>query len=152
MSKDNTKRIKELEAEIQEYNQASKNEIPKSKSGMNELLQLFMGIILICVGLFMFSQKVIVHTGWLSWSIGGFNLSSGTITIPLLISIIWYFLNPKSIVPKLLMILGVILIIVSVIMSLRINFVASTLFDYVLIFGMMAAGSGLSLRVLFKKH
>jgi len=100
----------------------------------------------------MFSKRVMVRTSWFSWRIGGFDLSTGTVTIPLIIGIIWYFFNTKSMGAKLLVVLGIILILVSVIMSIRINFVTSTMFDYVLMFGMMAAGSGMSLRVLFKKH
>lgn len=37
-------------------------------------------------------------------------------------------------------------------MSVRINFVTTSMFDYILIFGMTAAGSGLLLKTLFKKR
>lgn len=160
MAKDK-KTIEELEAEVKAYRQASLNtkiddpsvsSVRDAKNASNELLQLFVGIILIAVGLFMFSKRVIVHSGWYSWRIGGFNMSSGTVTIPLLIGIIWYFFNTKSMGAKLLIILSVIFIVVSIIMSVRINFVTSTMFDYILIFGMMAAGAGMTLRILFKKH
>lgn len=153
MAKDKKTIAEELEEDVEEYRQAGKkikSEEPVSAS--HELLQLFIGIILICVGLFMFSKKVVVQSNWFGWRIGGFNLSSGTVTIPLIIGIIWYFFNTKSMGAKLLVVLSIILILVSVIMSLRINFVTSTMFDYVLMFGMMAAGAGLSLKVLFKKH
>lgn len=152
MAKDKETIAEELEKDIEEYRQASKVKESKPASASSELLQLLIGIILICVGLFMFSKKVVVHTSWFLWRIGGFNLSSGTVTIPLIIGIIWYFFNTKSMGAKILIVLSIILILVSVIMSLRINFVTSTLFDYVLMFGMMAAGAGLSLRVLFKKN
>ena len=86
------------------------------------------------------------------WRIGSFNLSSGTVTIPLIIGIIWYFFNNKSIVPKILIVLGIIFIVATIIMSVRINFVTTSMFDYILIFGMTAAGSGLLLKTLFKKR
>ena len=123
----------------------------KKQSGGNELLQFFIGVILLGAGLFMLSKRVMVHSSWYVWRIGGFDLSSGTITIPLIIGIIWYFFNSKSIVPKIIITLSVIFIVISIIMSVRINFVTTSMFDYVLIFGMSAAGSGLLLKTLFKK-
>ena len=124
---------------------------PKKRSE-NELLQFFIGIVLIGVGLFMLSKRVMVHSSWYIWRIGGFDLSSGTVTIPLIIGIIWYFFNNKSIVPKILIVLGIIFIVATIIMSVRINFVTTSMFDYILIFGMTAAGSGLLLKTFFKKR
>lgn len=124
----------------------------KKKSEGNELLQFFIGVILLGAGLFMLSKRVMVHSSWYVWHIGGFSLSSGTITIPLIIGIIWYFFKPKSIAPKIIITLSVIFIVLSIIMSVRINFVTTSMFDYLLIFGMAAAGSGLLLKTLFKKR
>lgn len=123
----------------------------KKQSEGNELLQFFIGVILLGTGLFMLSKRVMVHSSWYVWRIGGFDLSSGTITIPLIIGIIWYFFNSKSIAPKIIITLSIIFIVLSIIMSVRINFVTTSMFDYVLIFGMSAAGSGLLLKTLFKK-
>ena len=100
----------------------------------------------------MLSKRVLVHSSWYMWRIGGFDLSSGTVTIPLIIGIIWYFFNSKSIIPKIIITLSVIFIVLTIIMSVRINFVTTSMFDYILIFGMVAAGSGLLLRTLFKKR
>ena len=117
----------------------------------DDALDFFIGLILLGAGLFMLSKRVVVHSGWYGWRIGNFDLSTGTVTIPLIIGIIWYFFNSKSIVPKIIITLGVIFIVVSIIMSVRINFVATSLFDYILIFGMAVAGSGLLLRGTFRK-
>ena len=117
----------------------------------DDALDFFIGLILLGVGLFMLSKRVVVHSGWYGWRIGNFDLSTGTVTIPLIIGIIWYFFNSKSVVPKIIITLSVIFIVVSIIMSVRINFVATSLFDYILIFGMVAAGSGLLLRGTFRK-
>ncbi|MCI8444600.1 MAG: hypothetical protein HFJ37_05585 [Clostridia bacterium] len=125
---------------------------PKQHSSGNELLQFFLGIILLGAGLFMLSKRVMVHSRWYTWHIGGFNLSSGTITIPLIIGIIGYFINPKSMIFKIIIVLSVIFIVISIIMSVSINFVTTSMFDYIIIFGMAAAGSGLLLKTLFKKR
>ncbi len=126
-----------------------KNE--NKSSGENDLLLFFVGIILLGAGLFMLSKRVMVHSSWSVWRIGGFDLSSGTVTIPLIIGIIWYFVKPKSVIPKIIITLGVVFIIVAIIMSIRINFVTTSMFDYILIFGMSGAGAGLLLRTLFRK-
>ena len=100
----------------------------------------------------MLSKRVMVRSGWHVWRIVGFDLSSGTITIPLIIGIIWYFANSKSIFPKIIITLSAVFLVISIIMSVRISFVTTSMFDYILIFGMAAAGSGLLLKILFKKR
>lgn len=118
----------------------------------NDVLSLFLGIILLGAGLFILSKKVVVSSGWYIWRFGNFDLSSGTVTIPLIIGIIWYFFNNKSIVAKVIITLSIIFIVISIIMSVRLYFISTSLFDYVLIFGMSAAGSGLLLKFFFQKH
>ena len=122
-----------------------------NESSSNDLLLSFIGIVLVATGLFMLSKRVMVHSSWYMWRIGGFDISSGTVVIPLIIGIIWYFANPKSIASKIVIILSVIFIVLSIIMSVRINFVTTSMFDYILILGMAAAGSGLLLKTVFKK-
>ena len=137
---------------IQEVNEMKAPYQQKSQSAGNELLQFFIGVILLGAGLFMLSRRVMVHGSWYVWRIGGFDLSSGTITIPLIIGIIWYFYNSKSIVPKIIITLSAVFIVLTIIMIVRINFVTTSMFDYLIIFGMAAAGSGLLLKTLFKKR
>ena len=142
---------------MEKKNEDMTDELKKAKMsyqepGKNELLQFFIGVILLGAGLFMLSKRVMVHSGWHIWSIGGFDLSSGTVTIPLIIGIIWYFVNSKSIVPKIIITLSVVFIVITIILSVRIDFLATSMFDYILIFGMAAAGSGLLLKTLFKKR
>lgn len=136
----------------EELNDLKNSYKDSSKNEGNELLQFFIGVILLGAGLFMLSKRVMVHSSWYTWRIGSFDLSSGTVTIPLIIGIIWYFFNSKSIAPKILITLSVIFIVITIIMSVRINFVTTSMFDYILIFGMAAAGSGLLLKTLFKKR
>ena len=130
----------------EEVNNLKVPDSDKKQSKDNELLQFFIG------GLFILSKRVVVHSSWYVWRIGEVDLSSGTITIPLIIGIIWYFFNSKSIAAKIIITLSVIFIVISIIMSVRINFVTTSMFDYILIFGMVAAGSGLLLKTLFKKR
>ena len=124
----------------------------KKGSEGNETLQFFLGIIMLGLGLFMLSKRVMVHSSWYIWRIGSFDLTSGLVTVPLIIGIIWKFYNPKSVIPKIIITLGVIFIIATIIMSIRISFMATSLYDYIIIFGLAAAGSGLLLKTVFKKR
>ena len=140
---------KKMERDNKKNNEVS--EINNIKSSENDLLYFFLGVVLLGVGLFMLSKRVMVHSSWYIWRIGGFDLSSGTVTIPLIIGIIWYFANSKSVFPKIIITLSVIFIVLSIIMSVRINFVTTSLFDYILIIGMASAGAGLLLKTTFRK-
>ena len=48
-----------------------------------------------------------------------------------IIGIIWYFCNPKSIIPKIVITLGVIFIVATIIMSIRIYFVTTSIYSYI---------------------
>ena len=112
----------------------------------NELTEFILGIVFLAVGLFMLSKRVIVSSGFSIFTIGNFDLTTGTIVIPLMIGIILYFLKPKSIIPKIIIILSIIFIIVSIIMSVKLHFVPTSLFDYLLIIVLISAGTGLILK------
>lgn len=144
--------MKKEEKLTDELNKLKYTKQEESNSSNSDLLQFFIGVILLGVGLFMLSKRVMVHSSWHIWRIGNFDLSSGTVTIPLIIGIIWYFFNSKSIIPKIIIVLGIVFIVVTIIMSVSINFVTTSMFDYILIFGMAAAGTGLLLKTLFKKR
>ncbi len=143
---------------MEDPNKSIKDEVNDLKTSAkpekeeNELLQFFLGIILLGVGLFLLSKRVLVSSSWYTWHIGSFNISSGLVTVPLIIGIIWYFCNSKSVVPKIIMTLGVIIIVLTIIMSIRIHFVTTSMYEYILIVGMAAAGAGLLLKTVFKKR
>lgn len=126
----------------------------EKKQNMLNMPEFFIGLLLLGVGLFMLSKRVIVSNNFFDWGwgIGSFHLSSGTVVIPLIIGVIWYFINNKSIAAKTIIVLGILFIVVAIIMSVRIHFVQTSLFDYILILLIAAAGSGLMLRAVFKKN
>jgi hypothetical protein len=104
---------------------------------------------LLGAGLYMLSKRVIVNSGWYTWRIGSFDLSSGTVIIPFIIGVIWLILKPQSKVPKWIITLSIIFIVMTIIMSVRLYFMPTSLFDYILIFALVAAGAGLLLKVLY---
>lgn len=143
------KNHKQIKNELKELRDTVKETENKES---NEMLQFFLGIIMLGLGLFLLSKRVIVHSSWYLWRIGSFNLSSGLVTVPLIIGIIWQFYNSKSIIPKIIITLGVIFIIATIIMSIRISFMATSMFEYIIIIGLASAGSGLLLKTLFRKN
>ena len=65
-------------------NKNSSNNTTNQPNNENSLFQLLIGIILLGAGLFMLSKRIMVHSSWYMWRIGNFDLSSGTVVIPLL--------------------------------------------------------------------
>jgi hypothetical protein len=122
------------------------------KDAKNELMQFVAGIVMLAVGLFIFSQKVIVHSGFFGFggmmSFGAMRVGSGLIMVPLIIGIIWMFASGASFASKIFTGLSVLLIIVSVIMSTYINLVSMTLFDWILILVLIFGGVGFIAKVL----
>ena len=113
------------------------------------LLEFFVGLLLLGAGLFMITNQVTVTSsfGMLRW--GGFSVPFGLTTVPLIIGIFWLFVKPESMLPKIVIVLGALFIIAGIIMSVRLYFARTSLYAYILMFGMTAAGTGVILKTLF---
>lgn len=122
--------------------------MPKGKPG-NSLLSFFVGVLLLGAGLYMIANRISVSSsfGWVRF--GGLSIPFGLTTVPLIIGIIWMFVKPEAVIPKIVIVLGALFILVGIIMSVRLHFSYMTLYEYILMFGMTAAGTGLVLRTLF---
>lgn len=125
---------------------------PDKENKNNELLHFFLGIILVAIGIFMVFQYTTVSTVWYTWRIGSLGVPSGAVAIPLLIGIGLLFYNSKSVIGLLVVILGILFILVTIILSVQIRFTTTSLFEYVLMFGMLLAGAGLLLKSLFRSR
>ncbi len=126
---------------------SKKNTVEKERDPLFFLL----GAVLVIIGLFLLSRKVLVTTGFASFTLWGYDFTSGLLVFPLIFGLIWLFYNPKSIGAKILSIIGAILIVVAIISSIHISLRPMTLYDYIIIIGMIAAGIGMLLRYYFKK-
>ena len=122
----------------------------KGEKKENELLEFFIGFILLGVGLYMLAQQVDVRMSWYSWHFGSFRLATGMVFIPLIFGVIWQIINNKSKLAKALTILGVVIIVATIIMSVSIVFRTTSMYNYIIILLMISVGTGLLLRVLFK--
>ena len=123
----------------------------EDKNNKNHSVEFLIGIILLCSGLFILAQKVTVSSGWHTFYIGTFSFSSGLVTIPLILSLIWYIVKPNKKAPRICLIISAVLLVLSIIMNTRFYFSYATLFDYIIIFGLIALGIGLILRDYFNK-
>lgn len=118
----------------------------------NSGIYFLIGIVLVSVGLFLLTQQTIVTMDWYTWMFGSFRLATGLILVPFIIGIIILFYNPKSLIGKIVTIIGICIIVATIIMSIKIVFKSTSLFNFILMIGMIAAGSGLLLRWYFKKR
>ncbi|MGN0327380.1 MAG: hypothetical protein ACI4D4_00230 [Lachnospira sp.] len=122
------------------------------KEGKNELMQFVAGVVMLVVGLFIFSQRVHVFSTWgYGWYLGGLNLSSGIIIIPLIAGIIWMFAT-NSFASKVFSAIATLLIIVSVILTTHIRLSSMTLFEWILIIVLIFGGLGLVAKILFASN
>ncbi len=117
----------------------------------NSGLYFLIGIILVSIGLFLLTQNTVVTMQWYTWMFGSFRLATGLILVPFIIGIIMLFFNSKSIIGKIVTMIGLIIIVVTIIMSINIVFKQTSLYNFIIMIGMIAAGSGLLLRWYFKR-
>ena len=121
------------------------------KKARNELLQFLAGLAMLIAGLFIFSQKVMVFSGFFGYGLrlGGVQMGNGLIMVPFIIGVIWMFASEGSFASKLFTAAGVLIIVVAVIMTTHISLVRITLYEWVVILVLIFGGAGLLARILF---
>ena len=116
----------------------------------NSAIVFLVGLIMLAAGLFWLTSMVQVTSMWGSGlRVGGTTIPSGLTLVPLIAGIVWIFFNPKAVGAKLLCLVGVVIIIASVLMSIRFHVPRVSMFEFVLVFIGIAGGAGLIARVLF---
>lgn len=117
----------------------------------NELAEFVIGLIMLVVGLYLFSQRVSVSSSMFSggFTYGNIQVPTGAVFVPFIIGVIMMFVKPESILSKLVAFLGVILIIASIIMSVHIRLETITLYEWILYLIAIFGGLGLVCRILF---
>ncbi len=112
----------------------------------SDYIEFYIGILLIISGLFFLLSKTVVHSWFYGFNLGGLNLSTGLVVIPLMFGIVWLVNNPKSFWARLITIAGSIFIVGSIIMNIRISFTTSSFFDYLIMMLLIAGGIGLLIK------
>lgn len=116
----------------------------------NPLLSLFGGIALLAAGLYWLTQSVEVSSGFGMgrFMLGGMSIPSGLIVVPLLLGIFWAVLKPGSFGAKIVIVAGVVIIVAAIIASVELHFIRKSLYEYILMLGMIFVGAALLARVL----
>lgn len=93
------------------------------KKARNEFLQFLAGLAMLTAGLFIFSQKVMVSSGFFGYGfrIGGLYMSNGLVMVPFIIGVVWMFASEGSFASKAFTALGVLIIILAIIMMTNIR-------------------------------
>ena len=107
--------------------------------------EFFIGLAMTVAGAYWLTQQVQVSSG--VWSIYGYN-SFGLSLIPFLLGMVILFANGKSFWGHTFIFLGAVIIFTGIIMNLRIYFQPTSLFNTLLMLGLLAAGIGLVIKSL----
>ncbi len=121
------------------------------KKAGNELLQFLAGLAMLIAGLFVFSQKVMVTSGFFGYGfrIGGIHMGNGLIMVPFIIGVVWMFVTEGNIASKLFTAASILIVILAVIMTTDIRLMHVTLYEWALILVLIFGGAGLVARILF---
>ena len=103
------------------------------------------GSAMVVAGGYLLLTRVSVSSGlWMLWGYNAFGLS----LVPLLIGIGMLFFDGRSLVGWALTAAGALIILVGIIANLHVYFMPTSLFDTLLILGLLAGGLGLVARSL----
>jgi len=163
--KDFDKELAALESEVRESTpdtskvlEASERSYQPSQnakgSSNNELLEFFIGFLLLGGGIYwvLNSFEVSSGFGYGYYSFFGLRITGGVMLIPLLVGIGLLFFLDKKVIGGFVTALGLLVILISLLSSLTFHARYNSLYVYVLMFGMIAAGAGLLIKSLFKKR
>jgi hypothetical protein len=108
--------------------------------------EFFVGLLMAVVGTYLFLSRVTVHTSF--WRMGAGVMGFGVTLIPVLIGVALLFFNGKSVVGWVLTVLGFTVILVGVIANMDIYFERTSLWNTLIMLGLLAGGLGLVARSL----
>lgn len=111
------------------------------------LRDLVLGVLFFFGGIYIIFQNTQVIASW-GFYLGHFHISGGMVVIPLLIGIIWKVIAPDSLYPSIVIGFGLLCILLTIVMGVRIRFITTSLFDYILMFGLTAIGLGFLIKSL----
>lgn len=103
------------------------------------------GVCMVVVGAYLLLTRVTVgSSAWMLWGYSAFGLS----LLPLLVGIGWLFFDGQSPVGWVLTAIGALIILAGIIANLHIYFAATSLFDTLVMLGLLAGGLGVIARSL----
>jgi hypothetical protein len=109
------------------------------------ILQFFAGVAMAVGGGYLITNQVTVTSGF--WGYFG-DHTFGLSLLPLLVGIGFLFFDGKSVLGWLLTMAGAVIILAGILMNLRIYFERTSLFNTLMMLGLLAGGLGLIARSL----
>ena len=109
------------------------------------VLPFFVGVAMAAAGGYLLTQQVSVTSGF--WGFFGAH-TFGLSLLPLLVGIGLLFFDGKSVLGWLLAFVGAVIIVAGILMNLRIYFEPTSLFNTLIMLGLLAGGLGLVARSL----
>ncbi|WP_444997051.1 hypothetical protein [Aliikangiella sp. IMCC44359] len=111
------------------------------------------GLLMMCVGTYLFLSKVIVTSGAFSSGFGfgthlyavggGFGITGGMILIPFIVGVVMIFWNSKNLLGWILAGFSIIALIAGIIVNIRMTLMPMSAFDIIVLLILMAGGAGL---------
>lgn len=119
----------------------------------NEFVEFIVGLAMLVIGLYLFTGRVSVSSSFFSSGIyyGTVRIPTGAVFVPFIVGIIMVFAKPESFLSKLVAGLGVLIILVSIIMSVNIRLETISLYEWLLYIIAIFGGLGLVCRIVFAK-
>jgi hypothetical protein len=105
-----------------------------------------LGIVMVVIGGYLLFNQVRVHGGYWRLGIGGPGSDFGITLIPLLLGIGILFANGKSLIGRVLVAGGALVILVGIIANLDIHLVQTSLFNMLVMLVCLVGGIGLVVR------
>lgn len=138
--------LEKARRELQEYND-------RKNRNKNDLLQFFVGLLMLAAGLFLIFQNLDVRSSWGTGflRLGGYSLPNGLIFLPIIIGIVMLFLMDRKVFGWIVIAVGIIIVLAAVIMSVNIRWRTTNAYIFIVMFGLAAAGGAMVIRQLFKK-
>lgn len=113
------------------------------------IADFIIGILLVGIGIYHIFTNTSIGVVWKSRLLGT-ALPSGALTIPILIGIVILLLNHRSTIGWMVIAVGIVILLIQIIFSLRISFNTTSLLDYFLMFGGTFGGLILLARGLLR--
>ena len=150
--------LNKIYKELRAHNMSSGNSRRSSggsgSSSNNDLLQFFVGLVMLAVGVYMILQNINVTSNWglYSYHVGSFHLSNGMVLLPAVIGIGMLFMMERKIFGWIVLAIGIAIILASVFLTTHLYWKTTSAYTFLFMFGLTAAGAGLVIKQLFKKN
>jgi hypothetical protein len=109
------------------------------------VIEFLCALAMVVAGGWLISNQVVVNSG--SWQLFGYN-AFGLSLLPFLVGVGMLFFNGRSVVGWLLTFAGVVIVLAGVLANLSIYWRSASLFNTVMMWGLLAGGIGLLARSL----